>query len=148
MIEPNGSTSFEEQLESFGVIASNTVGTSMRPLFKTHRDAVVIKKVEGKLKKYDVAFYKVGSRYILHRVIAKRGSFYIIRGDNTYKKEYVPESKVLGVLVSFNRDGKHHEVSELGYKIYSRVWHYLYLPRCLCMKVRRTLKKLFGKRKK
>ena len=125
MIEAPAASSYEEMLDKFGTIATNTVGKSMFPLFKTHRDVVVIKKIDGPLKKYDVAFYKIGSKYILHRVIARRGGYYIIRGDNTYRKEYVREDKILGVLVSFNRKGKHHKVTDIGYKLYSRIWHYL-----------------------
>ena len=143
MIKAPEASSYEELLDKFGTIATNTVGKSMFPLFKTHRDAVVIKKKDGPLKKYDVVCYKIGSRYVLHRIIDIRGGICIIRGDNTYKKEYVLENKILGVLVSFNRRGKHHEVTELGYKIYSRVWHCLYFPRYLFVLAFRGVRKIF-----
>ena len=99
----------------------------MRPLFKTHRDAVVLKRVEGELKKYDVALYtdKIG-RYILHRIIGKKDDCYVIRGDNTFVKEYVPRERVIAYMVSFNRKGRHHSTDERGYKLYSRVWNFIY----------------------
>lgn len=79
----------EKILEADGVYASVTAGTSMRPLFKTHRDMIVVKKKEAPLKKYDVVLYKVGGKYILHRVIGfdRERALCIIRGDNTYSKD-------------------------------------------------------------
>lgn len=141
----------EKQLEEYGTYATNTVGPSMRPLFKTHRDVVVLKRVDGALKKYDVALYRIDGKYILHRVIGVRENHYVIRGDNTFIKEYVPKDKILGVMVSFNRDGKHHDVNEAGYKFYSVFWNFIYPIRRAFAAVRRILgkikRKLFGKRK-
>ena len=117
----------EDELEKHGTYATNTVGVSMRPLFKTHRDAVALKKADGECKKYDVVLYTGKSgKYILHRIIGKKDRFYVIRGGNTYTKEYVPKECVLAVMVSFNRKGKHHSVEERGYKFYSRVWNFIY----------------------
>ena len=45
-------------------------GGSMLPLIVQGRDSVYIKKPEGRLKKYDIAFFKRDSgECILHRVI-------------------------------------------------------------------------------
>ena len=139
----NSFATIESELESHGIYASNTMGVSMRPLFKTHRDMVILKKPEGELKKYDVALYRVREKYILHRVIAVREHEYIIRGDNTFKKEHIPKEAVIGVLIAFNRCGKRHEVTELGYKIYSRVWHYIYPLRVLYNFAYRVLAKIY-----
>ncbi len=147
-------TGIEEELSAHGACVVTTKGRSMQPLFKTRRDAVVIKRAEGELKKYDVALYRAPERtdaYILHRVIAVRADEYIIRGDNTYKKEHVPKDAVVGVLVSFNRKGKRGSVENFGYKLYSRFWNFIYPIRFLCAKCRALLGKiyrgLFGKRK-
>ena len=118
----------EQVLLREGVIASVTVGISMRPLFKTRRDMVVIRAADGVLSKYDVALYKVGSRFVFHRVIGvdtSRG-LYRIRGDNTYKIEIVPFDSVIGVLESFNRKGKRVSVCDRGYRFYSRFWNAIY----------------------
>ncbi len=117
----------EAELSEHGFYASNTLGTSMRPLFKTHRDMIVVKRPEGELRKYDVALYVTPSgKYILHRVIAVRENIYLIRGDNTYSIERVPKEWVIGVLVKFNRRGKSHTTDERLYKIYSRFWNFIY----------------------
>ncbi len=141
----------EEELDRHGTYASVTRGVSMRPLFKTGRDMVIIRKPEGELKKYDVALYRDGKgKYILHRVIAVKEDFYIIRGDNTYVRERVPKERVIGVLSEFNRRGKHHQVTDKSYKLYARVWNFLYLPRAAAYytlrTVKRTARKIFKKK--
>ena len=136
-----------EQLELYGVYASGTKGKSMRPLFKTGRDAVVLKKVDKEIKKYDVVLYQDRSgKYILHRVIGKKDGVLIIRGDNTFRREYVKEERILAYLISFNRKGKHHDVGDFGYKFYSRVWNFLYPIRFLFYKFKMLVKKIIKKK--
>ena len=99
----------------------------MEPLFRTGRDMVVIKRAEGEMKKYDVVLYRgAGGEYILHRIIKVRDDLYIIRGDNTYSKEYVPKDAVIGVLTSFNRKGKSGSPASFSFKLYSRLWNFIY----------------------
>ena len=74
----------EDSLEKHGIFASRTRGTSMWPVFRTHRDTVYIVKPEGKLRPRDIALYtSPDGRYIMHRVIRVKKDEYIIRGDNT-----------------------------------------------------------------
>ncbi|MBR3680402.1 MAG: S24/S26 family peptidase [Clostridia bacterium] len=121
------STTILEELERHGYCASTTRGRSMEPLFRTGRDMVVIKKASGECKKYDVVLYRYPSgKYVLHRIIRVRENEYIIRGDNTYVKEHIPKEKILGVLERFNRKGKSHTVEEKSFKIYSRLWNFIY----------------------
>ena len=120
--------SIEKILQTDGVYPSVTSGRSMRPLFKTHRDMIVLEKITERPKKYDVVLYRIGEKYILHRIIGidEERSLFIIRGDNTYKKEYVPFSRVIARLTSFKRKGKHGSVEDRSYRIYSHVWNYIY----------------------
>ena len=134
--------SVEEVLLREGSYAAVTDGVSMRPLFKTHRDMVVMTPPDTPLKKYDVVLYRVGDKYILHRIIAVKGDTLVIRGDNTYSKEYVPKEAVLARLVSFNRKGKHGSVDSFGFKLYSRVWNFIYPLRAAVRKVRFLLSRL------
>lgn len=146
------STTIIEELESHGYCASTTRGTSMEPLFRTGRDMVVIKKREGECKKYDVVLYRYPSgKYVLHRIIRVRENEYIIRGDNTFILEHIPKDRVLGVLERFNRKGKSHTVDERGFKIYSRLWNFIYPVRFVLNLARRAAGKLYRlifKRKK
>ena len=134
----------EDVLENDGVYPSVTSGKSMRPLFKTHRDMVILTKCAELPKKYDVVLYRYGDKYILHRIIGvdNEKSLFIIRGDNTYRREYVPRANVIGILTEFNRRGKHHTTEETGYKIYSRIWHYLYPVRHFFHLLRRLAGKI------
>lgn len=144
-----GSQTIESELDTHGSFATTTSGGSMKPLFKTHRDMVVIEKPSGILKKYDVALYKHKGNYILHRVIAVRDSFYIIRGDNTFVRERVPHTDVIGILVAFNRKGKSYKVTDSSYKLYSRLWHLIYPLRYLirlCYLPLRKLHHIFTKK--
>ena len=139
-------------LDAYGVFASGTLGRSMRPLFREGKDVVIVKKCEQPPKKYDVVLYGRGEKCVLHRGIKKRGGINLIRGDNTYHLEYIPDAQIIGVLMEFDRGRKHCTVDALGYKIYSRFWSAIYPIRFACVYARslaaRAWKRLFGKRRK
>ena len=138
------SLSIEDELSKHGSYASNTIGPSMRPLFKTHRDVVVMQPLDREVKKYDIVLYKDPRGYILHRVVRIKGNTLIIRGDNTFKPEFVESDRVIARVVSFNRKGKHHTVNDRGYLLYARFWNFIYPVRFVLRKIRL----LFGKIKR
>lgn len=111
-------SSIEEIIEKEGYYVGPTSGVSMRPMLKTHRDTVVIKKKDGRLRPLDVALYKRGDAYVLHRVLSAREDGYIIRGDNCYADERVAEEQVLGVLTEFYRKKKHYLCTDEKYLKY------------------------------
>lgn len=110
-----------------------------------NRDLVIIETFEGRLKPYDVALYRRGKQNVLHRVLSLGDGVYYIRGDNTYTIETVPEGNVLGVLTGFVRKGKQHQVTEPGYRFYSRFWHFIYPLRLFRLRLRSRFKKLLAK---
>lgn len=125
----------EQALETQDTAAFLTSGASMRPLLRTHKDIVVISKATHPLSVGDVPLYKKKgvSKLILHRIIdiASDGT-YIIRGDNTYHKEYIPQSDVIGVMTAIYRGGKYIEcANSKGYKIYVKVNKFFYPVRWL-----------------
>lgn len=136
---------FEELLKKDGKLVYKTKGTSMEPMLRQNRDLVIIEPIAGRLKKYDVALYKRGELCVLHRVIGVRDGYYLIRGDNTYAKEHVPDETVIGVLTGFNRKGKMHSVTERGYGLYARIWNLLYPLRWLWVRGIRLLKRIARK---
>ena len=97
----------EDVLLSQGQYVGPTAGVSMLPMLKNRRDTIVVAKKTERLKPLDVALYKRGEAYILHRVLKVTDTGYIIRGDNCYSDENVPEEDVIGVLVEFFRKDKH-----------------------------------------
>ena len=139
-----GFAEVEAALERDGVYAAMTDGGSMRPLFRTHRDVVMIKPLTDEPQKYDAVLYRLGDKYVLHRVIGydKSGGVYIIRGDNTFVKERVPRQAMIGVLSAFRRGSSYKSIDALSYKVYCRVWNFLYPIRFLVHKCRLCLGRL------
>ena len=122
---------FEAMLKRDGFLIYKTRGVSMRPMLKQNRDLVTVRPVKGTLKKYDIPLYhRKGGGYLLHRIIKVRENDYVIRGDNTFRREYVPHSEIVGVLTEFKRKGKDHSVDERFFRVYSRVWNFIYPLRC------------------
>lgn len=132
-------TRFEDLLQKDGKLVYKTKGTSMKPMLRQNRDLVIIEVPSSRLQKYDVALYRRGESYVLHRVIGVESDHYRIRGDNTYAVERVPFGNVIGVLTSFNRKGKTHAVTERGYRFYARFWNVIYPLRALLRRIRRLL---------
>ena len=130
-------STFEEILEQDRRLIYKTRGVSMLPMLHQNRDIIVIVPAEGRLKKYDTVLYKRGSSYILHRIVGVRDGEYLIRGDNTYHLEHVPQDAVIGVLTGFVRNGKSYTVEDTGYQIYCRVWNAIYPLRKLMLGTRR-----------
>jgi hypothetical protein len=120
--------SIESQLQSAGFHISTTAGMSMKPMLRNRRDRVLIKPLgDERLKKYDLPLYRLpDGRYVLHRVIDVKDDHYIIRGDNTYQLERVPDEWVVGVMVEFWRGKKHYTADHKGYRRYAAFWHAIY----------------------
>ncbi len=109
----------EEILAVKGKYIGPTVGISMEPMLKQRRDTIVVEKKSERLKRLDVALYKCGDGYVLHRVIQPIEGGYIIRGDNCYADEIVPENAVIGVLTEFFRKNKHVYCTDKKYLAYA-----------------------------
>ena len=133
----------EQRLREDGVYVAKTRGVSMWPLFKTHRDAVMLVPPERELRKYDIVLYSYdGKKYILHRIIEFDGDVCLIRGDNTFVLERVPKDKIIGIAASFNRKGRRYDLTESSYRAYSVIWTAIYPLRALWQRVRRLLSKI------
>ncbi len=108
----------EEVLIQKGRYVGPTMGVSMRPMLKSGRDTIVVEAKNGRLKPKDVALYRSGEKYVLHRVLSVTEAGYIIRGDNCYVDEIVPEEAVFGVLTEFFRKNKHYLCTDERYLRY------------------------------
>ena len=127
MIKPNDqdmikSTDIESILDADGVFVSTTSGVSMYPMLRDRRDTIIVTRPKERLEKYDVALYRRGESYVLHRVIKVLPDSYIIRGDNCLAKEYgITDAEVLGVLSGFYRGNREKSINSFGCKLYSRL---------------------------
>ena len=110
----------EQVLITHGKYIGPTVGVSMLPMLKNRRDTIVVLPKTERLKPLDVALYKRGDAYVLHRVLQVVDGGYIIRGDNCYTDENVPEDTVIGVLSEFFRKGQHYTCTDEKYLRYVR----------------------------
>ena len=117
---------FEDILARDGTLVYKIRGVSMKPMLRQNRDLIIVQIPSSRLKKYDVALYKRDEAYVLHRVIEVADDYYLIRGDNTYGIEIVPDEAVIGVLTGFQRDGKEYDVMDRTYRFYVHFWHIIY----------------------
>ncbi len=147
-------SNIEEQLQTQGVYISTTVGISMRPMLRNRRDRIVLLPIgTERLKKWDLPMYRRDDgKYVLHRIIAVRDGYYVIRGDNTYRKEYVRDSQILGYVSEFYRGNRHIFTHSKSYRIYAAIWQTVYplrLPlHCaisFARRIKHKLKHLFKK---
>ena len=122
---------FEELLARDGRLVYKIRGASMEPMLRQDRDLFIVSSPSARLKKYDVALYKRGSSYVLHRVIEVKEDYYLIRGDNTFVLETVPDAAVIGVLTGFQRKGKYYGTTNPTYQRYVRLCS-LSLPEMGC----------------
>ena len=132
----------EDILEKEGMYVSNTKGISMLPTLKEGRDAVVILPCTQRLKKYDVALYRRGNDYVLHRVIKVLPDSYVCRGDNCIAREYgITDANVLGKLAECHRRDKRISTDSLSFKLGSRLIVLCHPAVSLNLKIKAKLKK-------
>ena len=143
-MDNGGQINFEKYLAEYGSLTYKNKGVSMMPLLRQDRDLFTLeKKGQERCKKYDVVLYKDDlGRYILHRVIKVSPDGYVIRGDNTYSKEYKTDSEILGVMTGFQRDGRDHTVNEPAYRLYSVLRTASYPLRYLYLRARQAAAKV------
>ena len=127
----------EDVLAAEGFYLGPPVGVSMWPMLRNRHDVMMVVPASRELRRYDVALYRRGEKYVLHRVVGhyENGSEkgYVICGDNCVTLEYIPRENVLGVLSGFYRDGRHIDCeTSRGYHAYSKLWVALFPVRKVC----------------
>lgn len=127
----------EDVLASEGFYMGPPAGVSMWPMLRNRHDVMLVEPAERELRRYDVALYRRGEKYVLHRVVGHYGNGsekgYVICGDNCVMLEYIPCGDVLGVLRGFYRDGRHIDCeTSRGYHAYSKLWVALFPVRKVC----------------
>lgn len=139
-MEVPGPARIEDVIAAEGVFVSTSVGTSMLPLIRDRRDTIIVTPPSGRLRRYDVALYRRGDRYILHRVVEVLPEGYVICGDNCLAREYdITDTNVIGVLSGLYRGDRQVDLDGIGYRTYTRIWVLLYPVRALWKRVRAKL---------
>ena len=139
-------STIEKALNEDGVYVSTTSGVSMYPMLRDRRDTIIVTPATERLKKYDVALYRRGDSYVLHRVIKVLPDSYIIRGDNCIAKEYgITDAEILGKLSGFMRGEKEINMNGATYKLYCRLICALHPIVFVKLKIRSRLVKKGGR---
>lgn len=125
-------------------------GGSMLPLIVQGRDSVYIKKPEGRLNKYDIAFFKRDSgEFILHRVIKVKKDSYVFCGDNQWIVEKgIKDSNIIGVVCKLECGGKTFLSDDIEYMEYVKKRVGTRVIRNWKKIVKRAIKKPLGKLKR
>lgn len=82
-------------------------GYSMLPFIRGGKDLVVLEKAVGEIKKDDIVLFRLGGRYIMHRVLKADGGKFDIQGDGVYLgHEYPVREQILAKATTIIRAGK------------------------------------------
>ena len=126
-------------------------GDSMRPLIRRGKDPVTIVPLRRELMKGDVVLFRLGERYVVHRVWQLKEGLVRTFGDNCWNPEpWFPEEQVLGQVVRYARGGRTHRLDTPAARAWGRMWMAIH-PIRLCYKRLRSLagrcyRKVFPKR--
>ena len=126
-------------------------GDSMRPLIRREKDPVTIVPLRRELMKGDVVLFRLGERYVVHRVWQLKEGLVRTFGDNCWNPEpWFPEEQVLGQVVRYVRGGRTHRLDTPAARAWGRLWMAIH-PIRLCYKRLRSLagrcyRKVFPKR--
>ena len=126
-------------------------GDSMRPLIRRGKDPVTIVPLRRELMKGDVVLFRLGERYVVHRVWQLKDGLVRTFGDNCWNPEpWFPGEQVLGQVVRYVRGGRTHRLDTPAARAWGRMWMAIH-PIRLCYKRLRSLagrcyRKVFPKR--
>lgn len=116
----------EEQLAAGKSVKFSPRGVSMLPMLRQGIDSVVLSPVPQKLKKYDLPLYRRESgQFVLHRVVKAEDLTYTCIGDNQFIYEPgLRHGQMVALVTAFYRGEKEVQVTNFGYRLYCRLWHY------------------------
>jgi signal peptidase I len=115
-----------EMLARGGTVNFNPRGVSMLPTIHNDGDRVVLAPIVGKLKKYDLPFYKRDNgQFVLHRIVGVNSDgTYELCGDNQWHIEHcVRHDQLIGVAKTIVRSGRSIDCTTNSlYNAYVRLW--------------------------
>lgn len=114
----------KEMVDGGGSVRLEVKGSSMMPLLRSEKDAVLLKKPDN-IRRFDVVlFKKADGRIALHRIV-KIGELLTIIGDNQYSFDRkIPKSDLIAKAAEFHR-GK-VRIGERKIRAFGAFWFALY----------------------
>ncbi|MGN0242630.1 MAG: S24/S26 family peptidase [Lachnospiraceae bacterium] len=145
-----------EVLENGGEVTLTSTGISMMPLLQHRKDRVVLGKIDGTLKKYDIPLYKRDNgQYVLHRIVKVNadGTYNMCGDHQTQVEKGVRHEQLLGVVKRFTHAGAWCETNNIWYVVYEHIWVWsrglrklYFICRSLPMQVARKIYYMFNKK--
>ena len=122
-------------------------GRSMLPTIREGRDSVILSPKTGRLRKYDIPFYRRhDGTYVLHRVVGFDGDGYVLVGDNQFRLERgIGDDDVIAVVTAIRRHGRLINVHSSFYRASVALWHLTRRPRYLVFRILRKIKRILTK---
>lgn len=98
-----------DRLERGVTVRISFGGGSMMPLIRGAKDKVELQPLskEECLRVGEVYLFQYEDRYVIHRLLGKKGGLCVFRGDACYRKERVDRSVVLARLVTVEHADGH-----------------------------------------
>lgn len=115
----------ESEIKSGRSVKFRVKGYSMMPLLRNGKDEVVVGPYDKEeLKLFDVILFRQTDRYVLHRIIQKRDSRYLMQGDGVCRfYEECEDTDIIGVVRKVCRpSGKKIETDSMCWRLESRLW--------------------------
>lgn len=139
-----------EQLEHGGKVRLKPNGVSMLPLIEPGQDEVMLKKPHGRLKKYDIIFYKRKSgQFVLHRIIKVRKDDYVVCGDGQFIPEYnVTDDMIIAKVSGIIREHKYSSIKSSWQRKYARRHVFEQKTKYFVYRCKRKLKSILKRSKK
>lgn len=128
-------------------------GDSMRPLIRRGLDPVTIVPLDQPLQKGDVVLFRLGERYIVHRVWQLAEGRVRTFGDNCWNPEpWFPASQVLGQVIRYQRGGRYHRLDTPQARAWGCFWMAIHPIRMVYKRMRSLAgccyRKVFPKKQK
>lgn len=128
-----------DELHRSGTVRLPVKGNSMFPFLRDSRDAVVLRALEdGETPVVgDICLFRFNGRYILHRLVGRKGEQFVFRGDgNPRGKETVPADSIFAVAEKkIAPSGEETDCRSEDWRRFSRFWPKTYLVRRLLIAV-------------
>lgn len=133
----------EEKLSAGGTVVLPITGTSMLPLLVAGRDKVTLKSAVLPLEKDTIPFYRRDDgAFVLHRKVGEDENGYVMCGDNQWVREHgITDKNIIGEVAFITRKGKTFSVSSRRYRLYVKLWKFLFPVRKYIVKIRGKLGK-------
>jgi len=118
----SSSSNIESILEKEGFYLFAGNGNSMWPLIRDGIDTIEVQPVRQPLSAGDVVLFRgEQKKYILHRIAEVKEGCYLVRGDNTYTPDLVPEDRIIGIMTGLWRGERKIPLDSTRYALYTRL---------------------------